>query len=139
LVPSVFFHPLVNELQAFATGGFGDGDRLSGIVEVSQHRGASGRILDGLEIAQHFGFEIICGCGVELDRTEHFNARRMRARRIADDDGEAPTRTLSGGPTASMMVSPCRQAGSPLTSTVGEPSMMTPGPCGGSGKGVVQA
>ena len=28
------------------------------------------------------------------------------------------------------MVSPCRQAGSPLISTVCEPSTMTPGPCG---------
>src|SRR5215813_1821967 len=50
----------------------------------------------------------------------------------------SPNATLLGGPTASTMVSPCRHAGSPLMSTVCEPSTITPGPCGGTGNGVAQ-
>jgi hypothetical protein len=49
-----------------------------------------------------------------------------------------PMATLLGGPTASTIVSPCRHADSPLIRTVCEPSMITPGPCGGSGSGVAQ-
>ncbi len=46
---------------------------------------------------------------------------------------------LFGGPIASMIVSPNRQAGQFSIITVGEPSMTTPGPCGGMGHGNVQA
>ena len=49
-----------------------------------------------------------------------------------------PMAILFGGPMASTMVSPTRQAGSLLMKTVVEPSTTTPGPCGGSGSGVAQ-
>jgi hypothetical protein len=40
---------------------------------------------------------------------------------------------------ASIIVSPMRDAGRLLMSTVGDPSITTPGPCGGIGSGVTQA
>ncbi len=46
---------------------------------------------------------------------------------------------LFGGPIASMIVSPMRQAGQFSIMTVGDPSMTTPGPCGGMGHGIAQA
>src|SRR4051812_31912720 len=51
----------------------------------------------------------------------------------------SPLTILFGGPTASNTVSPNRQAGRLLMSTVVEPSITTTGPWGGMGKGVVQA
>lgn len=50
-----------------------------------------------------------------------------------------PLTILFGGPSASTTVSPIRQAGSPFITTVALPSITTPGPCGGMGKGVEQA
>src|SRR5271170_4326657 len=50
-----------------------------------------------------------------------------------------PTTIVLGGPTASRIVSPTRQAHKLLMRTVGLPLITTPGPCGGIGKGVVQA
>src|SRR5262245_28884587 len=50
----------------------------------------------------------------------------------------SPLAIVLGGPTASRTVSPIRQAGRLLISTVCEPSITTPGPCGGIGKGVAQ-
>ncbi|MEZ5393293.1 MAG: hypothetical protein R2724_10570 [Bryobacterales bacterium] len=49
----------------------------------------------------------------------------------------SPLTILFGGPIASKTVSPKRHAGKLLIMTVGLPSMTTPGPCGGTGKGVV--
>src|SRR5258708_4673011 len=49
-----------------------------------------------------------------------------------------PNLILFGGPMASRIVSPWRHAGRLLISTVWLPSMTTPGPCGGTGRGVVQ-
>ena len=49
-----------------------------------------------------------------------------------------PMAILFGGPTASTIVSPTRQAGSLLMNTEVDPSTTTPGPCGGIGSGVAQ-
>ena len=49
-----------------------------------------------------------------------------------------PIAILFGGPTASRIVSPMRHAGRLFITTVVEPSMTTPGPCGGIGNGVTQ-
>jgi hypothetical protein len=50
-----------------------------------------------------------------------------------------PIAILFGGPSGSMIVSPIRDAGRLLISTVGLPSITTPGPCGGTGEGVTHA
>src|ERR1700720_2881138 len=47
-----------------------------------------------------------------------------------------PMAMLFGGPIASRTVSPWRHAGRLLMTTVFEPLITTPGPCGGIGKGV---
>src|ERR1035437_8168528 len=49
-----------------------------------------------------------------------------------------PMTILLGGPIASMIVSPMRQAGQFSIITVADPSMTTPGPCGGRGHGNAQ-
>ena len=46
-----------------------------------------------------------------------------------------PATILFGGPIASSKVSPIRAGGRLLTMTVAEPSITTPGPCGGTGDG----
>jgi len=47
-----------------------------------------------------------------------------------------PIAILFGGPIASRIVSPTRQAGRLLIITVVLPSITTPGPCGGIGSGI---
>src|SRR5664279_4104188 len=49
-----------------------------------------------------------------------------------------PITILLGGPMASTIVSPMRHAGAFSIETVAEPSMTTPGPCGGMGHGMAQ-
>ena len=51
----------------------------------------------------------------------------------------SPLAILFGGPMASRIVSPMRHAGRLFIITVAEPSITTPGPCGGTGEGVTQA
>src|SRR4029453_19674861 len=48
-----------------------------------------------------------------------------------------PIAILLGGPTASRMVLPTKQAGRLLIDKVAHPSITPPGPCGGIGNGVV--
>lgn len=70
-------------------------------------------------------------------RSSLVSALRLWPRPLTPNDHRMqPAAMILGGPTASKIVSPIRHACSPLIRTVAEPSITTPGPCGGNGSGV---